>query len=71
MARSKVLTEFKGGAVTGCHCSKKSAFDISSLLDIPRSTVSAIITKGKLLGATAMTHGVTAHLKLHYQVAKW
>ncbi|CAI9537809.1 unnamed protein product [Staurois parvus] len=37
----------------GCHLCTKSMRDISWLLNIPRSTVSGIITKWKQLGTTA------------------
>lgn len=53
MGRSKELTEFERGTVIGCHRCNKSVREISSLLDIPRSTVSGIIAKWKRLGTTA------------------
>ncbi|CAI9563305.1 unnamed protein product, partial [Staurois parvus] len=37
----------------GCHLCNKSIREISLLLNIPRSTVSGIITKWKQLGTTA------------------
>ena len=37
----------------GCHLGNKSSCEISSLLNIPQSTVSGIITKWKRLGMTA------------------
>ncbi|CAI9585498.1 unnamed protein product, partial [Staurois parvus] len=42
------------GTVIGCHLCNKSIHEISLLLNIPRSTVSGIITKGKQLGTTAI-----------------
>ncbi|CAI9570069.1 unnamed protein product [Staurois parvus] len=45
MGHSQKLTEFKCGTVTGCHLCNKSSREISLLLNIPRSTVSGIITK--------------------------
>ena len=36
----------------GCHLSNKSVRRISALLELPWSTVSAVIVKGKRLGAT-------------------
>ncbi|CAI9600449.1 unnamed protein product [Staurois parvus] len=45
MGRSQELSEFKRGTVIGCHLCNKSIRDISLLLNIPRSTVSGIITK--------------------------
>ncbi|CAI9582198.1 unnamed protein product [Staurois parvus] len=53
MGRSQELSEFKRGTVIGCHLCNKSIRDISLLLNIPRSTVSGIITKWKQLGTTA------------------
>lgn len=41
---SKKLKELEHGTLTGFHCCK-SAHDISSILDILRSTVSGIIAK--------------------------
>ncbi|CAI9559453.1 unnamed protein product [Staurois parvus] len=53
MGHSKELSEFKRGTVIGCHLCSKSICEISLLLNIPRSTVSGIITKRKQLGTTA------------------
>ncbi|CAI9616949.1 unnamed protein product [Staurois parvus] len=53
MGRYQELSEFKRGTVIGCHLCNKSICDISLLLNIPRSTVSGIITKWKQLGTTA------------------
>ncbi|CAI9595809.1 unnamed protein product [Staurois parvus] len=53
MGRSQELSEFKRGPVIGCHLCNKSIRDISLLLNIPRSTVSGIVTKWKQLGTTA------------------
>ncbi|CAI9582248.1 unnamed protein product [Staurois parvus] len=53
MGHSKDLSEFKRGTVIGCHLYNKSIREISLLLNIPRSTVSGIITKWKQLGTTA------------------
>ncbi|CAI9613726.1 unnamed protein product, partial [Staurois parvus] len=53
MVRSQELSESKRGPVIGCHLCNKSIRDISFLLNIPRSTVSGIITKWKQLGTTA------------------
>ncbi|CAI9531546.1 unnamed protein product [Staurois parvus] len=55
MGRLQELSEFKCGTVIGCHPWNKSIREISLLLNIPRSTVSGIITKWKQLGTTA-TH---------------
>ncbi|CAI9619096.1 unnamed protein product [Staurois parvus] len=54
MARSQELSEFKRGTVIGFHLCNKFIRDISWLLNIPRSTVSGIITKWKQLGTTAI-----------------
>ncbi|CAI9566963.1 unnamed protein product [Staurois parvus] len=53
MGRSRELSEFRRGTVIGCHLCNKSIREISLLLNIPRSTVSGIITKWKKLGTTA------------------
>ncbi|CAI9599889.1 unnamed protein product, partial [Staurois parvus] len=53
MGRSQELSDSKRGTVIGCHLCNKSIRDISWLLNIPRSTVSGIITKWKQLGITA------------------
>ncbi len=53
MGRSQELSEFQRGTVMGCHLCNKSSCEISSLLNIPQSTVSGIITKWKRLGMTA------------------
>ncbi|CAI9570398.1 unnamed protein product [Staurois parvus] len=55
MGRSQELSEFKRGPVISCHLCNKSIRDISLLLNIPRSTVSGIITKWKQMGTIA-TH---------------
>ncbi|CAI9566392.1 unnamed protein product [Staurois parvus] len=52
MGHSQRLSEFKHGTVIGCHLCNKSIHEISLLLNIPRSTVSGIITKWKQLGTT-------------------
>ncbi|CAI9540946.1 unnamed protein product [Staurois parvus] len=54
MGRSQELIDSKRGLVIGCHLCNKSIRDISWLLNIPRSTVSGIITKWKQLGTTAI-----------------
>ncbi|CAI9544551.1 unnamed protein product [Staurois parvus] len=53
MGRSQELSEFKRGPVIGFLLCNKSIRDISWLLNIPRSTVSGIITKWKQMGTTA------------------
>ncbi|CAI9606531.1 unnamed protein product, partial [Staurois parvus] len=53
MGCSQELSDSKRGPVIGGHLCNKSIHDISWLLNIPRSTVSGIITKWKQLGTTA------------------
>ena len=53
MGRSQELSAFQRGTVIGCHLCNKSSREISSLLNIPQSTVSGIITKWERLGTTA------------------
>ena len=53
MGRSQELSGFQRGTVTGRHLSDKSSREVSSLLNIPQSAVSGIITKWKRLGTTA------------------
>lgn len=53
MGRSEELSDFRRGTVIGCHLCNKTVREISSLLGIPRSTVSDIIRKWKRLGTTA------------------
>ncbi|XP_049338609.1 uncharacterized protein LOC103024826 isoform X6 [Astyanax mexicanus] len=53
MGRSQELSEFQRGMVIGCHLCSKSSREISSLLNIPQTTVSGIIRKWKQLGTTA------------------
>ncbi|CAI9560066.1 unnamed protein product [Staurois parvus] len=53
MGRSQELSEFKRGTVIGCHLCNKSIHEICLLLNIPRSTVSGIITNWMQLGTTA------------------
>lgn len=47
------ISDFQHGTMRGCHLSKRSTLDLSSLLNIPHETVSGIL-KWKLLGTTAM-----------------
>ncbi|CAI9563196.1 unnamed protein product, partial [Staurois parvus] len=53
MGHSQELSEFKRGTMIGCHLCNKSIHEISLLLNIPRSTISGIITKWEQLGTTA------------------
>ncbi|CAI9594297.1 unnamed protein product [Staurois parvus] len=53
MGPSQELSEIMHGTVIGCHLCNKSIRDISLLLNIPRSTVSGILTKWKQLGTKA------------------
>uniref|UniRef100_A0A3Q3JJG9 Uncharacterized protein n=1 Tax=Monopterus albus TaxID=43700 RepID=A0A3Q3JJG9_MONAL len=52
IGRSQELSELQRGTVIGCHLCNSSR-EISSLLNIPQSTVSGIITKWKRLGMIA------------------
>ncbi|CAI9579181.1 unnamed protein product, partial [Staurois parvus] len=52
MGHSQELSKFKRGTVIGCHLCNKSIREIFLLLNIPRTTVSGIITKWKKLGNT-------------------
>ncbi|CAI9532893.1 unnamed protein product [Staurois parvus] len=47
MGHSQELSEFKCGTMIGCNLCNKFICEISLLLNIPRSTVSGIITKWK------------------------
>ncbi|CAI9582999.1 unnamed protein product [Staurois parvus] len=53
MGRSQELSEFKRATVMACHLCNKPIHEMSLLLNIPKSTVSSIITKWKQLGTTA------------------
>ncbi|CAI9560511.1 unnamed protein product [Staurois parvus] len=54
IGRSPELSEFRRGTVIGYHLCNKSIYEISLLINIPRSAVSGIITNWKLqLGTTA------------------
>ncbi|CAI9541566.1 unnamed protein product [Staurois parvus] len=50
MGRSQEISELKCGTMIGCHLCNKSIREISLLLNIPRLTVSSILTKLKQLG---------------------
>ena len=52
MGRTEELSDFQSDTVKGCHLSNMSVRQISALLELPRSTVSADIVKWKRLGAT-------------------
>ncbi|XP_061586631.1 aminoacyl tRNA synthase complex-interacting multifunctional protein 1-like [Cololabis saira] len=52
MGRGEELSDFQRGTVVGCHLCKKSVREISALLELPRSTVSAVILKWKRGGIT-------------------
>ncbi|CAI9592304.1 unnamed protein product, partial [Staurois parvus] len=65
MGCSQELSEFIHGTVIGCHLCNKSIREISLLLNIPRSTVSGIITKWKQLGTIATQPARSAHAETH------
>jgi hypothetical protein len=48
MARSEKLSDFQRGTVIGCHHFNKSVRQISALLEMPQSTVSAVIVSGNV-----------------------
>jgi hypothetical protein len=54
MGRSGVLSDFEHGLVIGCHISKKSVRDITTLLKLPKSAVGDKIAKWKCEGTTTM-----------------
>ena len=53
MGRTEELSDFEHGTVIESHLCHKSVCEISALLDLPWSTVSAIIMKGTLGPITA------------------
>ena len=53
MGHSQELSEFQCGSVIGCHLCNKSSCEMSSLLNIPQSAVSDIITKWRRFRTTA------------------
>lgn len=52
MGRSRELSDFERGTVVGCYKCKKSVREIAALLDMPKSTVSAVILNWKRGGIT-------------------
>ncbi|XP_041838989.1 aminoacyl tRNA synthase complex-interacting multifunctional protein 1-like isoform X2 [Melanotaenia boesemani] len=52
MGRGEELSDFQRGTVVGCHLCNKSVREISALLNLPRSTVSAVILRWKRGGIT-------------------
>ncbi|CAI9573444.1 unnamed protein product, partial [Staurois parvus] len=65
MGRSQELSELKRATVIGCHLCNKAICEISLLLNIPRSTVSGDITKGKQLGTMA------EWARCHWTLEQW
>jgi len=57
MGRTEELSDFHRGTVIGCHLSNKSVHQISALLELLWSTVSAVIVKWKHLGVTTSQSG--------------
>ena len=53
MGRTEELSDFQRGTVIGCHLSNKLVHQIYALLELLRSTISAVIVKWKCPGATA------------------
>ena len=70
MCRSQELSEFQRGTVIGCHLWNQPSREISSLLNIPQSTVSGVKTKWKRLGTTAAQpqNGRPQKMREHVQV---
>ncbi|XP_076347997.1 uncharacterized protein LOC143245519 [Tachypleus tridentatus] len=54
IGRSEELNDFQRGTVIGCHLSDKPVCQISALLELAQSTVSAVIVKCKRLGVTTV-----------------
>ncbi|XP_068614225.1 aminoacyl tRNA synthase complex-interacting multifunctional protein 1-like [Brachionichthys hirsutus] len=52
MGRRGELSDFQRGTVVGCYMCSKSVREISTLVGLPRSTVSAVILRWKREGAT-------------------
>ena len=62
MACTEELSDFQCGTVIGCHLSNKSVCKISALLELPQSTVSAVIVKWKhLVARTAQPRSGRPH----------
>ena len=49
MGHIEELSDFQRGTIIGCHLSNKSVRQLSALLELPQSTVSAVIVKWKHL----------------------
>jgi hypothetical protein len=54
IGRSRDLSDFQHGLVSGCHISKKSVRDIATLLKSSNSANSDMIVKWKCEGTTTM-----------------
>ncbi|XP_076324347.1 uncharacterized protein LOC143232607 [Tachypleus tridentatus] len=52
MGHTEELSDFQRGTVKGCHFSNKSFHQISALLELHRSTISAVIVKWNRLEIT-------------------
>ena len=55
------LSDLQRGTVIGRHLSNKSVHQISALLELPQSTVSAVIMKWKRLGSDVKLQATHAH----------
>jgi hypothetical protein len=62
MTPIKELNDFQHGTVIGCHLSNKSVSQISALLELPWSTVSAIIVKWNVYEQQRLSHDVVGHM---------
>ena len=54
MGRTGELSDFTRGTIIGCHLCNKSVREISTMLDVPRSTVNDVVLKWKRQGATTV-----------------
>jgi transposase len=61
------LSDFQRGTVIGCHLSNKSVLQIAAKLELPWSTVSAVIVKWKRLGETT----AQPRSDRPYQLTEW
>ena len=52
MGHTEEVSDFQCGTIIGCHLSNKSVHQISAMLKLPWSTVSAVIVKWKHVRAT-------------------
>ena len=70
MGRTEELSDFEHGTVIESHLCQKSVCELSALLDLPWSTVRAIIMKGTLGPITAQPQRDHADSECGSQVLK-